>query len=207
MDKIIIIGAGGFGKHLKSNLKNFNHGNLGFEGFFDKNLRLKTKFNEININKKNTQKYFFINGIGNFAFKWYPKVFSQYKKNGLKFLNLVHSTSIISENVKVGYGSTFMENSLIKSNSKIGNFCIVNSSSIISHDVEVGDYCNISLGAKVGGNCKIGKNTFLGMNTTVIQGIKIGFNSIIGAGSVVTKDVGNNVVVLGNPAFEYRDSK
>ncbi len=206
MDKLIIIGAGGFGQHLKSNLKNFNLGKLKFEGFFDKNQKLRTKLNEKNI-KKNYRKYLFVNGIGNFAFQWYPKIFSKYKKMGFKFMNLIHNTSIISNKVKVGKGSIFMENSLVKSGSKIGNFCIINSSAIVSHDVDIGDYCNISLGAKIGGNCKIGKNTFLGINSTIIQGLKIGSNSIIGAGAVVTKDVGDNVVVIGNPAFEYRDNK
>lgn len=206
MDKLIIIGAGGFGKHLRLNLKNFNSGNLVFGGFFDKNKKTKSKFNETNINK-NFKKYIFANGIGNFAFNWYPKIFSNYKKIGFKFTQLIHKTSIISEDVKIGYGSTLMENSLIKSNSKIGNFCLINSSSIVSHDVTIGDFSHISLGAKVGGNCKIGKNSFLGINSTIIQGIKIGSNSIIGAGAVVTKNVGDNVVVIGNPAFEYRDNK
>ena len=206
MDKLIIIGAGGFGKHLKSNLKSFNEGKLKFEGFFDKNIKLKTKLNEKNINKK-FKNFVFANGIGNFAYEWYPKIFNKYKKMGFKFINLKHHTSIVSNKVKIGYGVTFMENCLVKSSSKIGNFSIINSSAIVSHDVELGDYCNISLGAKIGGNCKIGDNTFLGINSTIIQGIKIGSNSIIGAGAVVTKNVGNNVVVIGNPAFEYRDNK
>lgn len=206
MDNLIIVGAGGFGKHLKSNIKNFNSNKYNFVGFFDKNIKLKTKFNEKNI-KKNSKKYVFANGIGNFSYSWYPKIFLKYKKLGFEFINLIHKTAIISNKVKIGLGSVFMENSLVKSGSQIGDFCIINSSAIVSHDVDIGDYCNISLGAKIGGNCKIGKNTFLGINSTIIQGIKIGSNSIIGAGAVVTKDVGNNVVVIGNPAFEYRDNK
>lgn len=206
MDKVLIIGAGGFGRHLKSNLKDFNSGKLSFGGFFDKNLKLKTKYNEKNIHKMVAKKTIFVNGLGNFAFSWYPKIFKKYISQKYNFINLTHNTCKISNDVKIGIGSTFMENALIKSNSKIGNFCIINSSSIISHDVKVGDFCNISLGAKIGGNCEIGKNSFLGINSTIIQGIKIGSNSIIGAGSVVTKNVGDNVVVIGNPAFEYRDN-
>lgn len=46
----------------------------------------------------------------------------------------------------------------------------------------------------------IGKNVFLGANAVVLPGVTIGDNAIIGAGSIVTKDVGSNMVVAGNPA-------
>ncbi len=207
MDKIIIVGAGGLGNHLKNNLNKFLKKNYLFDGFIDKDKKLKTKYNDQNILKYINKNYYFVNGIGNFAFNWYPKVFLNYKKKGFKFLKLFHESSIISNNSSIGEGSLVMENALIKSNSKVGKFCLVNSSSIISHDVTVGNFCNISLGAKVGGNVKIGNNTFLGMNSTVIQGVKIGSNSIIGAGAVVTKNIGNNVVAIGNPVFEYRENK
>jgi len=207
MNKIIILGAGGHGKHLKNNLNFFIKKNFKFEGFFDKNKKLKSKYNENNIDKIIKKNYLFINGIGNFAYSWYPKVFKNYKQKGIKFIKLIHQSSIISSKTSLGEGTLVMENVLIKSNTKIGRFCLINSSSIVSHDVNVGNFCNISLGAKIGGNVKIGNNTFIGMNSTIIQGIQIGSNSIIGAGAVVNKNIGNNVVAIGNPVFEYRKNK
>ncbi len=46
----------------------------------------------------------------------------------------------------------------------------------------------------------IGENSSIGVNSTILPGVKIGRNCMIGAGSVVTKDVPNNALVLGNPA-------
>ena len=206
MNKIIVVGGGGLGNHIKNNLDGFSKSNYKFEGFLDKNKKLKTKYNDQNIKKISKKNFFFINGIGNFAFNWYPKLFLNYRKEGFKFLKLIHESAIISNKTSIGEGTLIMENALIKSNSKIGKFCLINSSAIISHDVSVGNFCNISLGAKVGGNVKIGNNSFLGMNSTVIQGITIGSNSIIGAGAVVTKNIGDNVVAIGNPVFEYREN-
>lgn len=40
----------------------------------------------------------------------------------------------------------------------------------------------------------------IGSSATILCGITIGQNAIIGAGSVVTKDVPQNSVVIGNPA-------
>ncbi len=47
---------------------------------------------------------------------------------------------------------------------------------------------------------KIGKNVWVGSNSIILPGITIGDGAIIGAGSIVTKDVGANTVVAGNPA-------
>ncbi|MEG1291007.1 MAG: galactoside O-acetyltransferase, partial [Lachnospiraceae bacterium] len=39
----------------------------------------------------------------------------------------------------------------------------------------------------------------------ILQGITIGDNSVIGAGSIVTKDVPENVVAVGNPCHVLRE--
>lgn len=38
------------------------------------------------------------------------------------------------------------------------------------------------------------------MNVTIPPGVTIGENAIVGASSVVTKDVPDNAIVVGNPA-------
>ena len=45
----------------------------------------------------------------------------------------------------------------------------------------------------------IGDNVWIGAGVIIVPGIRIGKNSVIGAGSVVTKDIPDNVVAVGNP--------
>lgn len=45
----------------------------------------------------------------------------------------------------------------------------------------------------------IGDNVWLGGNTVVVLGVHIGSNVVIGAGSVVTKDIPDWSVAVGNP--------
>ena len=45
----------------------------------------------------------------------------------------------------------------------------------------------------------IGDNVWIGGNVCVMPGVTIGSNVVIGAGSVVTKDIPDNVVAVGNP--------
>lgn len=46
----------------------------------------------------------------------------------------------------------------------------------------------------------IGDNVWIGENAFINAGVNIGSNSIVSANSLVTKDVPENVIVLGNPA-------
>ncbi|MFH0258741.1 sugar O-acetyltransferase [Vibrio rumoiensis] len=45
----------------------------------------------------------------------------------------------------------------------------------------------------------IGDCVWLGAGVIVLGGVTIGHNSVIGAGSVVTKDIPDNVIAVGNP--------
>lgn len=47
---------------------------------------------------------------------------------------------------------------------------------------------------------RIGKSAWLGARVSVLPGVTIGENAIIGTGSVVTKDIPDNCIAVGNPA-------
>ena len=65
----------------------------------------------------------------------------------------------------------------------------------------------------------IGDNVWIGAGCTILPGVHIGENSVIGAGSIVTRDIPDNVLAVGNPCrvireigeqdkeFYYRDEK
>lgn len=50
----------------------------------------------------------------------------------------------------------------------------------------------------------IGDNVWIGGSVTILPGVTIGNNVTIGAGSVVTKDIPDNVVAVGNPCKVIR---
>ena len=51
----------------------------------------------------------------------------------------------------------------------------------------------------------IGRNCWIGAGVIIVPGITIGDNVVIGAGSVVTKDIPDNVVAVGNPCRVLRE--
>lgn len=46
----------------------------------------------------------------------------------------------------------------------------------------------------------IGDNCFIGTRVIVLPGVRIGNECVIGSGSIVTKDIPNNCIAVGNPA-------
>lgn len=51
----------------------------------------------------------------------------------------------------------------------------------------------------------IGDNVWIGGNTCIMPGVTIGNNVVIGAGSVVTKDLPDDVIAVGNPCKILRE--
>lgn len=51
----------------------------------------------------------------------------------------------------------------------------------------------------------IGENAWIGANVVIVPGVRIGKNSTIGAGSVVTRDIPDNVLAVGNPCRVLRE--
>lgn len=51
----------------------------------------------------------------------------------------------------------------------------------------------------------IGDNVWIGGNTVILPGVTIGNNVVIGAGSVVSKDIPDNMLAVGNPCKIIRE--
>jgi acetyltransferase-like isoleucine patch superfamily enzyme len=62
----------------------------------------------------------------------------------------------------------------------------------------------ITAGVIVSRYVRIGEGTWLAPNASIRERITIGKNALIGTGAVVVKNVGDGVVVVGNPAKVLR---
>lgn len=120
------------------------------------------------------------------------------EKIDCEFGTAIHPSAVISDYSEIGIGTVVMQNSVIQSSCTIGEHCIINTSASIDHDCLLESFVHISPNSALCGNVTIGEGTWIGAGTTIIPGVTIGKWSVIGAGSVVTKDIPDNVLAVGN---------
>jgi len=133
------------------------------------------------------------------------EIVDEVSNRGGQFVTLISPYAKVSSKCKIGTGAVIMPNVSINRNAVIGNNCILNTGCIIEHDAKIGNFCHISTGAVVNGDCVVGNDSFIGSNAVLLNQIKIGNDISIGAGSVVTRDLTQRAIYVGNPAFYLKD--
>jgi UDP-3-O-[3-hydroxymyristoyl] glucosamine N-acyltransferase len=74
----------------------------------------------------------------------------------------------------------------------------------IAHNVNIGKRCKIIALSIVGGSVDIGDDSWISPGSVIRDWRSIGKGALVGLGSVVTKDVEEGAVVIGNPAKPFQ---
>lgn len=134
---------------------------------------------------------------------------------GTKIWHFCHLfNSVIGKNCSIGQNVMIGPNVTIGDNCKIQNNVSLYDGVILEDDVFVGPsavFTNVVnprafIERKSEFKETLIKNgTSIGANATIICGVTIGKYAFVGAGAVVTKDVPDNILVVGNPAKILRE--
>jgi len=122
-----------------------------------------------------------------------------------KFVNAIHPSVIVGNNVKLGVGIVAMAGCIFNPKSTIGDFTFFATGAQIEHDCQIGNFSSISAGSITGGHVKLGKFSAITLGVTVVDRLEIGENTVIGSGSLVTKSLPDNVLAYGSPAKIIRN--
>jgi len=110
-------------------------------------------------------------------------------------------------NVEIGAGSFFNHNIYLMDCASIhfGTKCFVGPSCGFYTAIHPLDVYRRNAGFEIAKPIFVGDNVWFGGNVIVLPGVKIGTGSVIGAGSVVTKDIPEKVLAVGNPCKVLRE--
>lgn len=208
MKKIVIVGAGGFGREVKMLIDQINLHSKEFEflGFYDDGIAKNTVINGFNVLGsvsdlfKIDYKLSVVVSIADPAIK--KKIHNILISNAnLNFPSLIHPNVLIGDdNVVIGKGCVICASNIITVNINIGNFVILNLGCTTGHDTSIGDYCSFMPSVNISGEVVIEDLVYVGTGAKIINLLSIGNSTIVGAGAVVSKSLPAHCTAVGIPA-------
>jgi sugar O-acyltransferase (sialic acid O-acetyltransferase NeuD family) len=210
--KVVIIGAGGFGREVLD--------------IFDALNKKKNQFEVLGfiVQKQYGEAGTIVNGkpiLGDFdwleshhsqvevtcsvgAPQQRSRLVRQVKEIGCKFINVIHPNAIMTRWITLGEGVIIAAGCILTNNIQVGNYVHLNLDCTVGHDVVMKDYVTLAPGIHVSGNIEIKEGCYIGTGANIIEKLKIGEWSVIGAGSTIVKDVSPNTTVVGVPGKVIR---
>lgn len=95
---------------------------------------------------------------------------------------------VIGNNVKIGAGVTIIDSDAHSLNCNIRKDKNLDQTNKKDKDVVIKD------------------DVFIGMNSIILKGVTLGKGSVIGAGSVVSRDIPDNCIAVGNPCIVIKQN-
>lgn len=207
MEDLIVVGGSGFGKEviwLAEQTGQFN-----IIGVIDDNSERGAHFYGKRIlgkteEAKNFKKTNFIIAIGNPRVR--KLVYEKLINSGAcLFPNLIHPSVIMSNTVEIGSGNIICAGTILTTDIALGNQNIINLNCTVGHDTVIGNFCTIAPMVAISGNVHLDDLTEVGTSASIRQGIKISKGGMLGMGGVLTKNIDENQIFVGNPAKFLKD--
>ena len=203
-DRIVIVGAGGFGREVASWCLD-SYGQEAKIAFIDDTKKgiIKIGKHEIPIlstlNSYNTIKGDqVLMGLGIPSAK--KEIAKRFNERGIKFTTFIHKSVIISPGAQIGRGSIICPNSIVSDNVNLGDCVTLNLCCTVGHDVNIGEYSTLSSHVDIMGGCRIGKSVFWGSGSRIIPDKFVTDGCRIGAGALVMYDISTEKTVYSLPS-------
>lgn len=207
MNKILIFGAGGFGREVQWLIERINQKKPSWEivGYLDDGVEPGTEVNGYQVLggieklKEYDSSISVVCAVGSADVR--RKIVAKVKQMGqYQFPNLIDPDVKNSQFLELGEGNIICAGNILTVNITIQDFAIINLSCTIGHDVVIESFATIYPGTNISGCTHVESGVELGTGSKIIQGKTIGKNTIVGAGAVVVRDLPGDCTAIGIPA-------
>lgn len=209
MKNLIIIGAGGMGRTIYDMARE----NASYEkeyvikGFIDDNVHSLDGFKNyppvigtISDYEIQSDDIFVCSIGGNSRRQCMESVLSR----GGEFLTMIHPTSRVGTNVKIGKGCYVGAYTIIAADAAIDDYNFIQSHTIVGHDVKIGKWNRIDSFVFIVGGVEIGEGCMIHTRAMLNHEVHVGDGAHVGACSMVISDVEPGITVFGTPARRIR---
>ena len=202
MSRIIIVGAGGFGREVALYLRE-SHPHTPC-GFIDDNPRALEGHDPTVPLLGAVHGWvpgaddLFVLGIGEPSTR--QKLAALLSAGGARFLTLIHPRALVAPNATLGAGVIVGPFCYVSPEARIGDHVVLNVYASVGHDAIVGACCVLSPYVTLLGHSALEERVFIGSQSVVTIGKRVGADAKVGAGSIVYRDVPSGHFAMGNPA-------
>lgn len=207
MKNIAIIGAGGFGREVKTILDSINaiQPTFNFVGYYDDGFTKGEIINNFpvlggidDINNL-VEPFSIVIAIGDPQTK--SKIYNAINTTQADFPNIIHPNVLISDDfVSLGIGNIIGAGCILTCNIVIKDFVILNLMCTVGHDTIISSFSSFMPSVNISGEVFIQEKVYVGTGAKIINQLEIGENTIVGAGAVVSKSLPANCTAVGIPA-------
>ena len=120
-------------------------------------------------------------------------------RRGATFLTLAHPTAIVARTAVIGAGAILCPYAVVSAAARVGPCALVNYHASLAHDARAGAYAVLSPYAALGGGACVGEDAFLGLHAAVGPGRRVGDRSKVSANSCALADVPADSLAYGVP--------
>lgn len=220
MQKVIIIGGVGSGTVIaQAIIDAYNKGDKTYElvGFMSHDKEPGEFIESIPVIAK--QSFENIASLNNEGFKF---IYALHRTDGgEKFIDLfeslgltsemlatfVHPTAYVAPDVVIENGAVIMPYVMISAHAKIGMSSLIMTGATIGHNTTLKPFSHVASQAVIGAFITLNVGAHIGLNATVREYITIGKHATLGMGAVLTKDVKDFEIWIGNPAKFLRKAQ
>lgn len=220
MDKVIIIGGVGTGTIIAQAIDDANamgYDKLTVAGFMshDKEVgdyiedyKVVVKQSAQNVQKMYNEGYKFIFALHRMdGGKLFIDLYHELGLRSEMMATFIHPRAYVAPNVKAGNGVVIMPYAMLSASTVIGCNTLIMTGVTIGHNAVIGEFNHLASQSVVGSYTHTGIATHFGLNCTTREYLSIGSFTTIGMGAVLTKNVGDHEMWVGNPARFLRNSK
>lgn len=202
MERVVIYGAGGFGRELVRHVRNSRPGaEIVFVSDNPEEVGSRVKGLPVVGAESIAPTDLIVLAIADGAIR--RELASRFSN----FLPLHSPTALVDDGVAFAEGSILCDYTVVTADARtrIGKHFHCNAYSHVGHDCLIGDFVTLGPKVSVNGNVHLGDDVYIGSGAQIRSGtsgkpIVIGAGAFIAMGAVVVKDVPPGIRVAGNPA-------
>lgn len=177
MEKLLLVGAGGFGRVV------LEHASSQYDCAFLDDGDTSVVNGVSVIGKTSEMEKFFpeykllLVTIGNNTIR--ERLYKEAAAIGYTFPNIIHRSAYISPYASIGAGCVILNNAVVQNNAKIGDGCILNPGVEAHHDSTIGNYCLIYTNSVIRSLTHVGDRVWIGSTATISTGADVPNDAII----------------------------